>query len=191
MVQYAEMKANDIIADARMLHLRELKESLAATKERLQKAEAERDLLLAHFPLAMVALDDFKGLSPQQEFRIIDGWNAILRQRNISKLSSADVSRMKKEYLANLGITSPAPGGADVPSVGTWIVFDGETAASYRSGEYRVTYTGGTGPHRADRMILDFVNAAKVLGLDVSRISVETADKDLSKRLSAVGAKVQ
>ena len=84
MVQYARMKSNDIIADARMLHLRELKAALAATKERLQKAEAERDLLLAHFPLAMVALDDFKGLSPGQEFRIIDGWNAILRQKNIS-----------------------------------------------------------------------------------------------------------
>ena len=184
------MKANDIIADARMLHLRELKEALAATKERLQKAEAERDLLLAHFPLAMVALDDFKGLSPGQEFRIIDGWNVILRQKNISKLSSAVVSRLKKEYLAGLGITSPAPEGADVPPAGTWIVFDGETANSYRSGEYRVTYTGGTGPHRADRMILDFVNAAKVLGLDVSRIAVETADKDLSKRLLAAGARL-
>ena len=184
------MKANDIIADARMLHLRELKAALAATKERLQKAESERDLLLAHFPLALAALDDFKGLSPRREFRIIDGWNAILRQRNISKLSSADVSRMKKEYLAGLGITSPGPEGADVQPVCTWIVFDGETANSYRSGGYRVTYTGGTGPHRADRMILDFVNAAKVLGLDVSRISAETADKDLSKRLSAAGVKV-
>lgn len=190
MVQYAEMKANDIIADARMLHLRELKKALAATKERLQKAEAERDLLLAHFPLAMAALDDFKGLSPQQEFRIIDGWNAILRQRNISKLSSMDVSRMKKEYLASFGISSPDTERMAASPICTWIVFDGEAANSYRSGEYRVTYTGGTGPHRADRMILDFVNAAKVLGLDVSRIAVETADKDLSKRLLAAGVKV-
>jgi hypothetical protein len=34
------------------------------------------------------------------------------------------------------------------------------------------------------------VNAAKVLGLDVSRIAVETADKDLSKRIVSIGAKI-
>jgi post-segregation antitoxin (ccd killing protein) len=39
-------------------------------------------------------------------------------------------------------------------------------------------------------MIIDYVNAAKVLGLDVSRIAVETADKDLSKRITSLGAKV-
>ena len=39
-------------------------------------------------------------------------------------------------------------------------------------------------------MIIDYVNAAKVLGMDVSRIAVETADKDLSKRITSLGAKV-
>jgi post-segregation antitoxin (ccd killing protein) len=39
-------------------------------------------------------------------------------------------------------------------------------------------------------MIIDYVNVAKVLGLDVSRIVVETADKDLSKRITSIGAKV-
>ena len=72
----------------------------------------------------------------------------------------------------------------------TWIVFDGPEENSYRSGQYRVTYTGGTGPHRADRLILDYVHAVKLLGLDTSRITVETADKALVKRLTALGAQV-
>jgi hypothetical protein len=178
-----------------MLHLRELKSALADTKARLLKAESERDLLAAHFSLGLAALRDFENLADGMEFRIVDGWNAILRLKNVSKLSSDDISALKREYLADLGINPPSPdapfAGSDCfPPVTTWIVFDGKTANSYRSGPYRVTYTGGTGAHRADRMILDFVNAARILGLDVSRITVETADKDLSKRLTAVGTKV-
>ena len=184
------MKPNDIFADARVMQVRELKAALAETKARLAKAESERDLLAAHFPLGMAALHDFESLAAESELRIIDGWNAILRMKNVSKLSSENISDLKKSYLTGLGISEPAPEGADLPPVSSWIVFDGKDANSYRAGAYRVTYTGGTGAHRADRMIIDYVNVAKVLGLDVSRIVVETADKDLSKRLTALGAKV-
>ena len=189
------MKSNDIIADARMLHLRELKTALADVKARLLKAESERDLLAAHFSLGLVALRDFEHLASGAEFRIVDGWNAVLRLKNVSKLSSDGVSNLKKAYLEELGINPPSSADAhaetaDLPPVTTWIVFDGKVANSYRSGPYRITYTGGTGAHRADRMILDFVNAARILGLDVSRITVETADKDLSKRLVTAGTKV-
>ena len=76
------------------------------------------------------------------------------------------------------------------PSSLIWIVFDGAEENSYRSGAYRVTYTGGTGPHRADRLILDYVHAARILGLDTSRITVDTADKALAKKLTALGAQV-
>lgn len=184
------MKPNDIFADARVMQVRELKAALAETKTRLAKAESERDLLAAHFPLGMAALHDFESLAAESELRIIDGWNAILRMKNVSKLSSENISDLKKSYLTGLGISEPAPEGADLPPVSSWIVFDGKDANSYRVGAYRVTYTGGTGAHRADRMIIDYVNVAKVLGLDVSRVVVETADKDLSKRLTALGAKV-
>lgn len=184
------MKPNDIFADARVMQVRELKAALAETKARLAKAESERDLLAAHFPLGMAALHDFESLAAESELRIIDGWNAILRMKNVSKLSSENISDLKKSYLTGLGISEPAPEGADLPPVSSWIVFDGKDANSYRVGAYRVTYTGGTGAHRADRMIIDYVNVAKVLGLDVSRVVVETADKDLSKRLTALGAKV-
>ena len=184
------MKSNDIFADARVMQVRELKAALAEAKARLAQAEAERDLLVAHFPLGMAALHDFESLAAGAELRIIDGWNAILRMKNVSKLSSEKVSELKKEYLAKLGILEPAAESTELPPVSAWIIFDGKDANSYRSGAYRVTYTGGSGAHRADRMIIDYVNVAKVLGLDVSRIAVETADKDLSKRITSIGAKV-
>ena len=172
------------------MQVRELKAALSEAKARLAQAEAERNLLVAHFPLGMAALHDFESLATGVDLRIIDGWNAILRMKNVSKLSSENISDLKKSYLTGLGISEPAPEGADLPPVSSWIVFDGKDANSYRAGAYRVTYTGGTGAHRADRMIIDYVNVAKVLGLDVSRIVVETADKDLSKRIISLGAKV-
>ena len=191
MVQYVPMKSNDIVNEARMLHLRELKTSLAETKKRLQKVESDKDLLLAHFPLALAAIYDFRNLPDDKELRIIDGWNAILKEKNLAKLSKDDISRLKKEYLSRQGISIPSVENAKLPPVSSWIVFDGKDANSYRSGDSRITYTGGTGSHRADRMILDFVNAAKILGLDISRIIVETADKDLSKKLRDSGVRVQ
>ena len=189
------MNSNDIIADARIMRLRELKSSLDDVKARLAKVTAERDMMSAHFSLGLAALHDFERLPDGAVFRIIDGWNAILRLRNVSKLAPEDISLLKKEYLAGLGIEPPPDAGAtvcsgDLPPVTTWIVFDGKVANSYRCGGSRVTYTGGTGAHRADRMILDFVNAARVLGLDVSRMTVETCDKDLIRHVLSAGAKV-
>ena len=238
------MTANDIIGDARVARVRELRKELAAAKARVQEVEAERDALKAHFDLALVALRDFEQLGSEHHLRIIDGWNAILRYRNVSKLTSEDISKLKAAYLADLGIEqsgrvpcglhslsliSPAEAGSgDLPvkegmfgasacgrserermksaeeggvncrlsatndqrPAFIWIVFDGSEENSYRRGSYRVTYTGGTGPHRADRLILDYVHAAKLLGLDTFRITVETADKALAKKLESFGAVV-
>jgi len=177
--------------------VRELKTALAAAKERLVQVEEERDSLLAHFDLALVALHDFEQMGEAAQLQIIDGWNAILRHRNVAKLTSEDISKLKADYLANLGIVpqpstpNPQPSTPNPqPSTRTWIVFDGSEENSYRSGAYRVTYTGGTGPHRADRLILDYVHAVRTLGLDTSRITVDTADKALAKKLTALGAQV-
>ena len=59
------------------------------------------------------------------------------------------------------------------------------------TGECRVSYTGGVGLHRADRLIADYVHAAKLLGLNQSRICVETADKELIKKIKSFGATVR
>lgn len=224
------MTANDIVGDARVARVRELKAELAAAKARLLEVESEYDALKSHFDLALVALRDFEQLGPEDRLRIIDGWNAILRYRNVAKLTSDDISKLKAAYLADLGIEQPVKGPcglqavsstppaegvvrASLPEGGpainvplstlcpqrstrnaqpatTWIVFDGAEANSYRSGSCRVTYTGGTGPHRADLLILDYVHAVKLLGLDTSCITVETADKALAKKLESFGAVV-
>ena len=185
------MTANTVMEDARVARVRELKTALAAAKERLVRVEDERDSLLAHFDLALVALHDFEQLGSEGRLHIIDGWNAILRHRNVSKLTSEDISKLKADYLAGLGIVPQDQSGKSADSLITnWIVFDGSEENSYQSGTYRVTYTGGTGPHRADRLILDYVHAARILGLDTSRIMVDTADKALAKKLDTLGAHV-
>lgn len=208
------MTSGSIIEDGRVARVRELKEELAQTKARLAAALNARDALSAHFALALAALRDFEQLGADSRLRIIDGWNAIFRGRNVSKLSSEEISKLKAEYLSVLGIVSqpapnhplpqatpptPQPSAPGAPSlmslhspqpVTIWIVFDGPEENSYRSGPCRVTYTGGNGPQRADRLILDYVHAAMLLGLDVSRIVVETADKALGKKLGTFGASV-
>lgn len=182
------MTSSHIIEDARVARVRELKTELAAAKGRLAQAEADRDALVSHLHLALMALHDFEGLPPDGNFRIIDGWNAILRCRNVSKLTSENISKLKADYLANLGIVPLDPTPSPQPSTLIWIIFDGPEENSFCSGRYRVTYTGGTGLHRADRMILDYIHAVKLLGLDTSRIDVETGDKALQRRVSAAGA---
>ena len=186
------MTANSVIEDARVARVRELKTALAEAKERLVRVEDERNSLLAHFDLALVALHDFEHLEGAAQLQIIDGWNAILRDRNVSKLTSEEISKLKADYLTSLGIVPPesSVSASPQPSTRIWIVFDGSEENSYRSGAYRVTYTGGTGPHRADRLILDYVHAARILGLDTSRIAVDTADKALVKKLASLGAQV-
>ena len=76
--------------------------------KRLAQAEADRDVLASHFELALVALRDFERAEPDGRLRIVDGWNVILRGRNVAKLSSEDISKLKAEYLAGLGIVRPA-----------------------------------------------------------------------------------
>ena len=181
------MNVRGIVEDSRVARIRELKAELADAKARLVQTESDRDSLVAHFALALAALRDFEQIGEGGALRIIDGWNAILRFRNVAKLTSEEVSALKAEYLSGLGIAASSPA---IPLT-TWIVFDGPEENSYRSGPYRVTYTGGTGPQRADRMILDYVHAAKILGIDIARITVETADKALAKRLKSYGAAVE
>ena len=41
----------------------------------------------------------------------------------------------------------------------------------------RITYTGGTGPHRADRFVCDFLRMARWLGA-ADRVEVRTGDRD-------------
>ena len=189
------MTANYIIDAARITRLRELNSELARVKARLNAIEQEHNALTSHFDIALSALHDLRQLNDDEVFRIIDGWNVILRNRNVERLDASTVSRFKSEFLKRMGAERRRTGDeakACVPlPIRTWIIFDGSDEGSYVTGECRVSYTGGVGLHRADRLIADYVHAAKLLGLNPSRICVETADKELVKKIKSFGATVR
>lgn len=189
------MTANQIVDASRIVRLRELNSELAKTKARLAAAEQELSALNAHFHVALAALDDLRKLGHDERFSVVDGWNAILKNRNVAKLDAATVSQMKRDFLKAKGIGAGErkPESSDGKScpVREWIVFDGSEENSYCAGGTRVTHTGGTGLHRADRLILDYVHSVKLLDLNPSRICVLTADKDFAKKLRALGATVE
>lgn len=174
------MTANDIVKDARLLKVRELKSALEKAVARAVAAEAELETLTAHFNLALLALRDFEELCQNGRMLVVDGWNAVLKERNVAKLTPEDVKRMRLELLDRIR-GQIAEGVYDR----AWVVFDGERGSSLAEGPLRVSYTGGSGRHRADRMILDFANCAFLLGLDTSRIMVETSDKGMISRLES------
>ena len=118
----------------------------------------------------MLAAEDLRGLSPDGKLVIVDGWNLVLGAENEAKSPSELIEQAKR----HLG---------DCPQDFVWIVFDGPRENSRVEGRLRVSYTGGTGPHRADRFICDFIRMARFRG-DISRIVVKTHDKDFSKEVN-------
>ena len=154
------MSAQDVIMGSRVAHVRELKAEIEKLKHENAALRDERDSLKAHFDLALLAAMDLKGGEPLE---IWDGWNLILGARKESK-DRADL------------IAQAKASGKRV-----WIVFDGHDESVHLLGaNVRVSYTGGTGEHRADKFIIDFVRMAAYLGL-ADRVSVRTNDKDFRK----------
>ena len=161
------MKSQQIIMDSRVAHVRELKTEGA-------RLRAENEELSHHLDLAMLAAEDLRGLSPDGKLVIVDGWNLVLGAENEAKSPSELIEQAKR----HLG---------DCPQDFVWIVFDGPRENSRVEGRLRVSYTGGTGPHRADRFICDFIRMARFRG-DISRIVVKTHDKDFSKEVNRLMA---
>lgn len=160
------MNAQDIIIGSRAVKVRELKaqiEGLTAENRRLQ---AENNSLKSHFGLALQAALELKDGEPLE---IWDGWNLILGARK--------EARDREDLVAK----------ARASGKRVWIVLDGPEESVQILDKVRVSYTGGTGAHRADRLICDFVRMAAYLGLS-SRLSVRTNDKDFAatvKRLQS------
>ena len=160
------MSAQDVILGARAAHVRELRaevERLKAENAALREASAS---LRAHFDLALLAAAD---LRDGGELEVWDGWNLIL--------GSAKEARGRDELVAR----------AQASGRRVWIVFDGPDEAVRRvDARVRVSYTGGTGEQRADRLICDFVRMAAFLGL-ADRVTVRTHDKALLAQIRRLG----
>ena len=159
------MDAQAVILGARVAHVRELKTEVARLKEENAALRDELCSLKAHFDLALLAAEDVKDGEPLE---IWDGWNLILGAQKIAK--------GRAELIAQAQATGRR----------VWIVFDGpDERVVSAGGRVRVSYTGGTGEHRADKFIVNFVRMAAYLGRG-EQISVRTNDRDFLKKVRAL-----
>lgn len=163
------MSAQDLILGARVAHLGELKREIEHLKAENSALKAENESLKAHFDFALLAAEDLKSLPEGGKLEIWDGWNLILGASKVAQ----DRDELVAQARARLETAS---------ALKIWIVFDGHDERVTNEGLLRVSYTGGTGAHRADRMIVDYVRMAAYLGL-ASRVEVKTNDKDFLKQL--------
>ena len=170
------MNAQDVILGSRVAHLRELKGEIERLKAENARLRAENEELNHHLDLAALAAEDLRGLSPGGRLVLVDGWNQIL--------STDKTAHDPEELIAQLrGHLAARPDDL------VWIVFDGPKENVRQEGRLRISYTGGTGPHRADRFIIDFVRMARFRG-EVAKIEVRTHDKDLRKTLGRLGCEL-
>ena len=159
------MSAQDVILGSRVEHVRELKAEIESLKAENAALRDERDSLKAHFDLALLAAMDLRDGEPLE---IWDGWNLILGAKKEAK-DRADL------------VAQAQATGRHV-----WIVFDGPDENVHLLGaNVRVSYTGGKGEHRADKLICDFVRMAGYLGL-ADRVTVRTNDKDFRRTVQRI-----
>ena len=178
------MTANDIIRDTRVAHVRELKAEVARLKEELARAREAHESLESHFALALAAARDAERMPPDAELLIVDGWNAVIGTRRLD----ADARHAGRDRLIE---NLRARVAAD-PRLHVWALFDGAEmrATAEAEGRLRVGYSGGTGAHRADRMVCDYLRMRKILGLN-HPVTVVTDDKDFAKEAATLGAAVK
>jgi len=155
------MSAQDVIMGSRVAHVRELKAEIERLKAENAALRDECAALRAHFDLALLAAQDLKDGGPLE---IWDGWNLVL--------GAQKAARDRADLIAQAKATGRR----------VWIVFDGHDESVRQDGLVRISYTGGTGEHRADRFICDFVRMAAYLGL-ADRVAVRTNDKDFLREI--------
>ena len=164
------MNAQDVILGSRAVHVRELQSEVDRLRQENRRLREANEELTAHFDLALTAAEDLRTLTADGRLVLVDGWNLIL--------GAEREARDREDLLAQARAHVAAR-----PQDLVWIVLDGPRAATTTEGRVRVTYTGGEGPHRADRFICDFLRMAQFRG-DVSRIEVRTHDKDFRKTVA-------
>ena len=178
------MTSQQIMQDSHMTRMRALKDENARLREELSRACEERDSLRQHFALALLAARDAERMPPDAELLIVDGWNAVI---GTHRLDAAACKAGRDRLIAGLRARAAAD-----PRLHVWALFDGAEmgAAAEAGGRLRVGYTGGTGAHRADRMVCDYLRMRKILGLNHA-VTVVTDDKDFAKEAAALGAAVK
>ena len=169
------MTAQDVILGARVQHVRELKTQVTELKSENDRLRRENEELRSHFDLALTAALDLGALPEGGSLVLVDGWNFILGANRTAK-DPAQLRTNVEKYLA------------ENPKDAAWIIFDGPHETTTDVPRLRVSYTGGTGLHRADRFICDFLRMARFRG-ELSRIDVQTNDRDFAREASRLLAR--
>ena len=162
------MNSNDVINDARVAHVRELKAEIARLRAELSAATNELGEWRAHFDLAVLAASDAASVPPGGRIVVVDGCNLLFNGYNRDKAALlADAARIDAGFV--------------------WVVFDGPRENARVEGRMRVSYTGGTGTQRADRLIVDYLRMLRRSG-DAHEVVVVTKDIDFRKAAEKEGA---
>ena len=171
------MSAQDIMLGARVAHVRELKTEIEKLKAENVALREENVALKAHFDKALLAAVELRALPEGGRLEIWDGWNLILGAQKEARDRDDLLAQAKKAVAGD-------------PALRVWIVLDGrDENVALPAANIRVSYTGGTGEHRADKFICDYLRMAKYLGL-ADRVSVRTHDKDFAKIVARLKAEV-
>ena len=170
------MSAQDVILGARVAHVRELKTELEQARRDNAILRDELAALRAHFDQALLAAEDLRNLPDGARLEIWDGWNLILGAKK--------EARDRDDLLAQARVCVDEGKGL----VRVWIVLDGsQERVVCAEGGVRVSYTGGTGAHRADKFICDYLRMACYLGL-ADKVTVRTNDRDFAKAVARLRA---
>ena len=175
------MNANDIIQDSRVAHVRELKAEVARLKAELAAAQVSCATWEHHFTVALAAALDADKLSPGGTILALDGWNIVFN----SRFKAGDDAHLGKQNL----IDAVRKYAQEHVSDFIWLVFDGNEANAMADGNFRLSYTGGDGEQRTDRLVTDYVRLMRLTGRQTP-VTVVTNDKNFSKTVRSLGANV-
>lgn len=180
------MTPNDILQATQLTHVRELKTENARLRAALAQARSELDAVRSHFAHALAAARDAETLPPDGRLLVVDGWNALLGSASL--LTQEEKRQTPSEKEARLAALAQAWLAAH-PQDRVWIVFDGARVDGRSDGRLRLTFTGGTGAHRADRFVCDYLRLRRFAGA-THNILVATEDKDFRRDVLSLGATV-
>lgn len=174
-----------MFADSRVARVRELKAENARLREELERERAAGRSLRAHFDLALKAALDAAAIPPGGTFVIVDGWNAILGAGGLATAGEFAHVEGGRSPEGLLGLVRRRLAAHEDEYA--WVLFDGSRAAGRVEERLTVSWTGGEGAHRADRMACDYLRMRRLSGL-VGPVVVVTDDRDFAREVRALGA---